>query len=97
MRLWMRLSGGEGPQFRRGGIKLTAAQAERPAPTPAVFSPDVVVMDVSLPQLGGAQATKQILASDSAPRVADVVSARRDRPRSVATRRRCLRVSNQPQ
>jgi DNA-binding NarL/FixJ family response regulator len=33
------------------------------------LSPDVVVMDVSLPQLGGAQATRQILASDRKPRV----------------------------
>jgi DNA-binding NarL/FixJ family response regulator len=46
-----------------------AADGTRAVQMAKELSPDVIVMDVSLPELGGAQATKQILADDPAPRV----------------------------
>jgi DNA-binding NarL/FixJ family response regulator len=46
-----------------------AADGARAVQMAKELSPDVVVMDVSLPELGGAEATKQILAADPAPRV----------------------------
>ena len=53
-------------------MQASSGIQEPPASTAACgkdLSPDVVVMAVSLPQLGGAQATKQILASDRKSRV----------------------------
>jgi DNA-binding NarL/FixJ family response regulator len=46
-----------------------AADGTRAVQMAKELSPDVIVMDVSLPELSGAQATKQILADDPAPRV----------------------------
>jgi DNA-binding NarL/FixJ family response regulator len=46
-----------------------AADGARAVQMAEELSPDVIVMDVSLPHLGGAEATKQILARSHKPRV----------------------------